>query len=43
MDDVEIVVNGRKGVDEQKALKLLGKFLKRDQEKDVDDQVRWID
>lgn len=40
MDDVEIVVNARKGVDEQKALKVLAKFLKRDQEKDVDEQVR---
>jgi hypothetical protein len=39
MDDVEIMVNARKGVDEHKALKALGKFLKRDQEKDVDDQV----
>lgn len=39
MDDVEIVVRGRKGVDERKALKLLSKFLKRDQVKDADDQV----
>lgn len=40
MDTVEIVVEGRKGVNEHKALKILGKFLKQDQEKDVDDQVR---
>jgi hypothetical protein len=40
MDDVEIVVSRRKGVQESKALKLLSKFLTRDQEKDIDDQVR---
>lgn len=39
MDDVEIIVRRRKGVDERKALKLLSKFLKRDQEKDADDRV----
>lgn len=39
MDDVEIVVSRCKGVDERKALKLLSKFLKRDREKDADDQV----
>ncbi len=39
MDDAEIVVGRRKGMDEPKALKLLAKFLRAEQEKDVDDQV----
>lgn len=38
-DDVEVVVARRKGVDEKKALKLLSKFLQREQEKEADEQV----
>jgi hypothetical protein len=38
-EDIEIVVNKRKTLDESQALKLLSTFLDKDQEKKAEDQV----
>lgn len=41
MDDVEIVVAKRKPLGQAKALKILSKFLKKDQAKESEEQVRF--
>lgn len=42
MDDVEIVVAKRKPLSQAKALKILNKFLKKVQDKEPEEQVRFV-